>query len=154
MIKIPPIYNAEDGAIIPVLLSLASKITYVRKPLYNYLYRKNSLSSSQNLKIVYSFCEASVFLKQHTPPLFEEEFLFRRIQIMLYSVILKGLQGNMNIKELKGIVDNFKQEVPLWYCNKYLHSLPLRKKLFFKAVRYNMYSLLRLYSSLHCYLLN
>lgn len=153
-ISIPTIYNAEDGAVIPVLLSKADKITFIAKPLYNYLYRRNSLSTSQNLEIVNSFCVASDFLKQHTPVGLEDEFMFRRIQIILYSVVLKGLQAKMKIDELNLIINSFKKEVPTWFHNPYIKKLPFRKRVFLKGVHYEWYGLLRLYSLLHCYLLN
>lgn len=153
-LAIPVIYNAEDGAVVPVLTALAQNIAFIPKPLYNYRYRYNSLSSSVNIRIVQSFCAAANFLECHASMEYEEEFEYREIQILLYSVILKALAFRMGKAEIEKMVSDFKDRKPFWYKNKYLPGLPWRKRFFLACVRYDFYLPLRIYTRLHRYLLS
>lgn len=153
-LSIPILYNAEDGAVIPVLTALASNIAFIPHPLYNYRYRKNSLSSSQNARMVHSFCEAADFLVAHTSEEYKEEFEYREIQIRLYSIVLKGIAADMDLKVIHKMVADFSTRKPMWFKNKYLSGLPMRKRIFLKCVRYGFYLPLRMYVRLHHYLLS
>ena len=86
-VSLPLLYNAEDSAIVPLLVSKASKITYVSRPLYHYLCRKSSLSTCKSKEIACSFYQAYQFLEAEISLDFKDEIVFRGIKMILYGVV-------------------------------------------------------------------
>lgn len=153
-IMIPAIYNAEDAAIVPVLVSRAKKVAFVGKPFYNYLYRSASLSTKNDLNIVSALKEAACFLRENINSQFQSECEFRCIQIVMYAIVFKALQGKMKQRLLRKIIDEYEIQNKLWYKNKYIRFLPLRKRVFLKCVRFRLFLLLKWYVDIQDYWLN
>lgn len=152
-IVLPDLYNAEDSVTIPLLLAQSNKVSFFKKPLYNYLCRKNSLSTSKGLRVIKDVCAAYRYLQACLPKEYAKEMEFRGIRMIVYGVVFKALQARMSIRQLNDIIEEFKQNHKCWYNNDYLRYLPWRKRMFLKCVRWKMYSLLRLYVQLQEYLL-
>lgn len=152
-IVLPDLYNAEDSVTIPLLLDQSNKVSFLKKPLYNYLCRKNSLSTSKGLRVIKDVCAAYRYLQTSLPKEYAKEMEFRGIRMIVYGVVFKALQARMPIRQLNDIIEEFKQNHKCWYNNDYLRYLPWRKRMFLKCVRWKMYSLLRLYVLIQGYLL-
>lgn len=144
-IALPDLYNAEDSVTIPLLLARSSKVSFLSKPLYNYLCRKNSLSTAKELRVIEDVCEAYRYLYTSLPNEYAKEIEFRGVRMIIYGVVFKALQAGMPGKQLNDIVDEFRQNNKYWYRNDYLKYLPWRKRMFLRGVRWKMYPLLRLY---------
>lgn len=153
-LKIPIIYNAEDAAVVPVLVSRAKRVFFVAKPFYNYLYRSTSLSTKVDLDIVSSLQQAVCFLKENIDMRFQLECEFRCSQIAMYAIIFKAIQGGMEVKQLKELIADFESKNRYWYRNKYIRLLPFRKRIFLKCVRLRLFLLLKWYVRIQGYLLN
>lgn len=153
-VEIPHLYNAEDVVTVPILVSKASKISILRKPLYNYFYRNGSLSSSKNKSIVYSFLNAFFHLKNSLSLNYIDAVEYKGIIIVLYGCVFKSLQSGFSFKEISNLIDQFVVLYPNWFGNKYLKYLPLRKKFFLKLVQGKYFMILLLYVRLQFVLLN
>lgn len=147
-VRMPALYNSEDAALVPLLISLSSEVTCVPRPFYNYLHREQSLSTSRNKRICQGFIEAFDFLLKNMPLEFTAERNFRGIQLVLYGAVFKALDAEANKKEVKGIIAAFEGKVPHWKSNEYISQLPLRKRLFLRLLRMRCFHLLRLYVAL------
>lgn len=152
-VNLPPLYHAEDSVTISLLTAHAQSISFLNKPLYNYLCRKNSLSTTKELGVIEEVCEAFLYLSNCLPAEFEKEIEFRGIRMILYGVVFKALQAGVPLKDFGFRVDEFKHKNKYWYKNEYLTTLPWRKRLFLCCVRFKMYFWLRFYVRLQTYLL-
>ena len=85
-VSIPAIYNAEDTAMMPILVYKSSKVSYISQPLYHYLYRPGSLSTAKSDQIANSFYQAFSFLANSIPNEYKDEICFRGIKMLLYGV--------------------------------------------------------------------
>lgn len=151
---IPSLYNSEDAAIVPVILSMARSISYCHIPFYNYLYRKNSLSTSKNKSIYQGFIDACFFIDEKIPMVLNDEKEFRGIHLVLYGAIYKAMDAGVSVIEVKKTLKSFEQRFPHWQSNPYLTNLPLRKKVFLYFVRVHCFYMVKIYCFLQRILLN
>lgn len=142
---IPALYNSEDAAVIPYWLSLTDKISFLNSPLYNYLYRTSSLSTSCNKNIYKGFLEAYDFIAKKVACDFAEEKEFRGINLVLYGAVYKALEAKISDLEIQSFVSDFEHLNPCCYQNKYLKYYPCRKRIFLFLVRKQYYFLLKYY---------
>ena len=154
-VKIPSIYNAEDVVTIPLLVDRASRITVLRKPLYNYLYRINSLSTSKSATIADSMLKAFSYLEEHLPHELEKEVIeYRGMLLVLYGYVYKALQGGICSKDISLVVNRFIDKYPNCKANKYMRCLPMRKRLFIKCAKLHRWFLLRIYIKMQDWLIS
>ena len=145
-LKIPHLYNAEDAVTVPLLANRASKIAVLQKPLYNYYYRINSLSSSKNLAIADSILKAFSFLEVQLSDKSEKVALeYRGALMLLYAYVYKSLQARLNVNEIASVVHHFIDKYPDFHNNEYFKKIPLRKRLFILLVKYSQWFLLKVY---------
>lgn len=154
-LEIPNIYNAEDAVTIPLLVNKVSRIAILDKPLYNYFYRINSLSSSKNIAISDSFLRAFSFLTEHLPNDSEKEALeYRGILMVLYAYVYKALQGDLAVDKILPVVNRFVSKYPDYHANKYKKFIPIRKRLFIQCVKFHHWPLLRIYIKMQDWLIS
>ena len=153
-VKMPSLYNSEDAAVVPVLVALSSKVTYIPMPLYNYLYREQSLSTSQDKRIYQGFIEAFEYLHENISAVFAQEREYRGIHLVLYGAIFKAIDAGGTKREVESIICTFEQKIPLWNANKYIKFLPLRKRVFLHVVRKRYFYFLHLYVTMQRLLLH
>ncbi|WP_276806415.1 glycosyltransferase family 2 protein [Bacteroides stercorirosoris] len=149
-ITFPALYNAEDIAVIPILISKAKNISVLASPLYNYYYRVESLSNTPSADIYKSFlrsykytCEKMIVGK------FDEALEFHGIKNVLYGAILNALRAGVGKNIFIDIIDDFEQKYPFWISNKYISYLPLVKRIFLTQVLKKRFHLLMMYVKLH-----
>ena len=141
-------------AAVPLLISLSHKVTYIPTPFYNYLYREQSLSTSQNKRIYQGFVDAFTFIYENVSVEFEEEKTYRGIHLVLYGAVFKAIDAGVNEKVVKDIICSFERKIPQWYENKYIKLLPLRKRCFLYLLRKRRFYMLHLYVTMQRLLLN
>ena len=154
-VELPPIKNAEDIAVIPVIMSRAKSIVSIPDFLYYYINNSHSLSNSYNSKISENFIKSfHCTLSLIDRDTYAEQVEFHGIKTVLYGATLNALKANADSVILKKYWNSFTDQFPKWYKSKYLSYYPVKKKFFLFMVRFRLISLLRLYTSLHTYLLN
>lgn len=147
-IHLPLIYNAEDIAVIPVLISKAKSVSVLPKPLYNYLYRESSLSNTPNKNVYLSFLKSFEFT-QNSILGFDDEIEFHGIKTVLYGAVLNALKANVKYNVISDFVIEFEKNYPIWHSNKYIDNLPSSKRFFLKLVHAKMFAILSFYVSMH-----
>lgn len=151
-IKLPDIYNAEDIAVIPLLLKKAKNITIIKKHLYNYTVHPKSLSAHVNENVYHNFIKSfnytrSNFLKDNS--LFMEELEFHGIKTVLYGALLNALKAKVRKKQISHTIDIFNKDFPFWKKNKYLKGYSYHKRIFLFFIEYKFFILLKLYAKVH-----
>lgn len=153
-LEIPHLYNAEDAVTIPLLVSKVDKITVIHKPLYNYHYRINSLSSSKNKAISVSILQAFSLLEENLDQSERVAMEYRGILMVLYAYVYKAMQSNSSVRDISFVVDSFLNKYPRCLKNPYFQWLTLRKRLFVKCVKYRFWFLLHTYIWLQDFLIS
>jgi glycosyltransferase involved in cell wall biosynthesis len=144
-ISIPHLYNAEDSVTIPILISRAQQISIISKPLYNYLYRISSLSTSKNVEVAKSLSDAYEYLKENISEQYSNSVQFRGIKMILYGSVYKALEARISHREVISIIEVFELLNKSWVDNIYISDLPIRKQFFLYLVRKKLFFLLNIY---------
>lgn len=154
-IIIPPLYNAEDIAVIPVLISKSKKVSILSKPLYNYFYRVNSVSNIINPRIYRSFLESFAYTSlMITEQSYFQALEFHGIKTVLYGAVINGLKAGLTKSEFQIIIDEFSCKFPFWRKNRYVNVLPNHKKVFLQLVHWRLFYFLKIFVTLHKFSLN
>ena len=154
-LSLPDIRNAEDIAVIPVLISRAERIMSLPDLLYCYVHRNTSLSSTCSPNVSYSFVKSFEYTKSMIDVnKFYNEVEFHGIKTVLYGATLVAIKAGMNNREIESLWSVFLPFFRTWVKNPYLKTFPGPKKWFVKAVRRKSFSMLRLYASLHTRILS
>lgn len=142
---IPNIYHGEDAAVIPVWIARANKVSYIPQKIYNYFYRSNSLSTSINRDMFIPMLDGFRFLENFIDDEYRDEIEFRGVCMLLYAGVFKSIEAKLSGRIIKEKLSGFIEKYLLWYHNPYMKTLPMRKRFFLYLVRYNIFSLLRIY---------
>ena len=153
-IEMPSQKNAEDIAVIPVILSRARNITSISNSLYYYIHSNNSLSSTHKPEVSYSFIKSFEYTEKMIDVVkYHDEIEFHGIKTILYGATLNALKAGISNREIKNIWNTFTQKYPQWYSNKYISAYPKNKRFFLFLVKSGQVSILRFYSRIHSTLL-
>ena len=153
-IEMPTIKNAEDIAVIPVVLSRAKKITSIPQVLYYYIHSNASLSSNHKPEVSRNFITSFKYTEEHIDKTkYREELEFHGIKTILYGATLNALKAKMNSEDIRNMWNEFIENYPYWYSNKYIQYYPKSKRMFLLFIKNNQLNLLKLYSSVHSMLL-
>jgi glycosyltransferase involved in cell wall biosynthesis len=146
----PSIRNAEDIALIPVLLSRADKVITIPTLLYNYVHRNNSLSGTVSPSVsrcfVRSFQYTSSMINEEV---FRSELIFHGIKTILYGATLSAIKSGMKNAELSSLWEDFMKAYPDWKKNPYMPFLSKFKRVFVWAVGMRFFLFLRLFTFCH-----
>lgn len=148
-IRLPQLYNGEDVAVVPLIISKAEQIISLNQITYNYFQRSSSLSQKPTTKVAGSLLDSFDIVKKKLQEEFPSEVEFLGIKIVLYGAILNALKAGTSKQDVFKIIQNFSRDYPKWRQNKYMPTLNTSKFLFLKAVAYENYFLLKLLSQLH-----
>lgn len=151
-LSLPRLYNCEDAALVPLILSQAETIRLLRKPTYYYYQRQSSLSNSISTKTVESMLVAFEFIELHCNKEFSLEKEFLGIKIILYGAILNVIKSQQSKQNVFKIIDNFEHRYPLWYKNNYIKSMEIAKRIFLAFIYHRNYQVLRLLTYTHAIL--
>lgn len=154
-IDIPAISNAEDIAVIPVLISRASSVSVTNHSLYNYIHSNSSTSSHHTPQVSRNFVASFHYTLQHLDiNRFFESIEFHGIKTVIYGATLNALKAGMTKNEVFDLWSEFEQHFPYWKHNPYLKSYALSKRLFVWLAAHRYFTLMRCYAIAHSTLLN
>lgn len=154
-VNMPELFNAEDIAVIPVLVSKAEKMSVIVEPLYNYYYRPVSLSNNKTIIKPDSFVCAYDFIRDNISDVdkYREEVQFLGINILLYALVFNGISADIAWSEIKRYIFPFIKQNPHPLRNRYFKTLPLRKRIFISAAVHGITPILKIYAKAHRYIL-
>lgn len=153
-IEIPSIKNAEDIAVIPVLISKSKTIVTVESLLYTYVHSNSSLSSVHNSRVSYNFVESFHYTLQHIDfNSYHDSVEFHGIKTIIYGATINAIKARMSNNEIQSLWFEFESLFPDWINNKYLKSYSRIKRVFVLLVSKRLFALMRFYAHLHNYLL-
>lgn len=144
-VPIVGLYNAEDMVTVSVLVAKAVQVAYLEDALYNYFYRTSSLSTTLDLKVIVNFENAYKYLKINISPHYQTALEFHAIKIVVYGLLYNAIRCKLSNRELKERILVFEREFPLWFSNRYIGILPLRKRIWCWLAKYRVFFILRLY---------
>ena len=150
-LKIPSLFNGEDIAIVPVLLSKAKKIIALTKSLYCYYIRDDSVSNRPSVRIFDNILDAYKVIQNLIPNKFSIEKEFLCIKAVLYGGTLNAFKAGNSIKQIKKEVEKFKIAYPNWIDNPYIKSLGRSKVIYLKCLWHRIYFLNLLLAKIHYY---
>lgn len=148
-VKLPPLYNGEDMAVVPLLLLKAKKITHVEEPLYFYCVRKGSASNKateeafENIKAVFKYLEYGWSGR------YENELEFLGIKTILYSAVMVGIKAGVSNKTINETITSFESKYKIWNHNPYLKGMAFRYRVFLRSIQFRQLWFNRIYAKLH-----
>lgn len=129
----------------------SKKISYVDKPLYNYLLREGSTMNNNNIKRNLELIEAFDSLIDYCKDKkiynkAKDEIEFLCIYHMYIFAITRILNTNNNYKAKIAIINKFRDYInsnfPNYKQNKYLYLLPKRRKLIYNLINLKFYCII------------
>ncbi len=129
----------------------SKKISYVDKPLYNYLLREGSTMNNNNIKRNLELIEAFDSLIDYCKDKkiynkVKDEIEFLCIYHMYIFAITRVLNTNNNYKAKIAIINKFRDYInsnfPNYKQNKYLYLLPKRRKLIYNLINLKFYCII------------
>ena len=149
-ISIPAISNAEDIAVIPVLISRAQKIVTIGDLLYNYVHSNSSVSSRHHPRVSLNFVESFHYTLQNIDvEKYRDAVEFHGIKTIIYGATLNALKAGMTKEEILGLWSEFENCFPNWVNNKYVNSYSRVKRAFVWMAAKRQFVLMRAYAYLH-----
>lgn len=152
-VSIPTLRNAEDIAVIPLLINYSQRILYLNKRLYYYIHRNSSISSSKSKTVTDNFLKSFEFTLAKWEGIPTKALEFHGIKTIMYGAILNGVKAGLSKREILKIIRDFEQKFPVWYENPYLNQYSKPKKVFLKVVKHKWWLGLRMFAWLHTRLL-
>lgn len=129
----------------------SKKISYIDKPLYNYLLREGSTMNNNNIKRNLELIEAFDSLIDYCKDkkIFnkaKDEIEFLCIYHMYIFAITRVLNTNNKYKDKIAIINKFRDYInsnfPNFKQNKYLYLLPKRRKLIYNLINLKFYCII------------
>lgn len=149
-IELPPISNSEDIAVIPILMSRAKHIDTLEDCLYNYIYYSTSTSSKRSPMVAQNFLTSWRYTLKHIDIIKNHVAIeCHGIKTVLFGATLNALKADVDNETIRGYWDVFEKDFPNWYQNKYIASLPTKKRFFLYCVHKNNLWALKLYTKAH-----
>lgn len=145
----PSLYYGEDGAVVPQIIAAAESFAIIDKPLYNYYYRTGSVSQKPSPKACVDFVEAFRIVKSELPEEYRNECEYIGIKCVCYSAVLSAFKAGVSKTEVVKIIDGFEKDYPGWISNEYINNLGIAKKLYLLSIKYRLFMLVGLMSSMH-----
>lgn len=152
-IKIPNLYNGEDIAVIPILVSKSEKVSFINDSLYNYYFRENSSSNKVSEKIPNQLLEAFEYIEKNLFDVNKEVKEFLGIKIVLYGITLNLFKLDEKNK-IKKIILDFEDKYKEWDRNKYIKNLSISKKIYLYCLKKRFFIINFLFAKLHERILN
>ncbi len=139
------IRRAEDMATIIPIMTYAKKISIVKKPMYYYYQRTNSISNQNFAKVDVSFYPKAVTrMIELSAPGFDVEMEYRAISELLYGMVMIMLRAKYSKKDIFAHIDRFCLKYPNWLENPYLAKMETAKRIFVKSAGKKQYILIKL----------
>lgn len=153
-IEIPALSNAEDIAVIPVLISRAKIIITIDKQLYNYVHSNNSISSCHQPIVCRNFADSFNYTLEHLDfHKYHSSVEFHGIKTIIYGATLNAIKAGMKNEDIIDLWLNFEQRFPNWIDNCYLNYYARSKRFFVWLAARRCFTIMRCYAFIHSLLL-
>ena len=143
------IYHAEDFVVAIQALNDSEKVTLIDKPYYNYFIRIDSVSTNPSRDTFYEFKVAYDILKDKICSKYREECEFLGIKTLCYGATLNAFKTGISINEIKSLVNEFNENYPNWYKNKYMHTEGKIKNIYYYFIDHELYGLAKVMAFFH-----
>lgn len=147
-LRLPNIRNAEDIAVIPILISRAKSVYHIKEPLYNYILSSSSLSRKPQADMSSNFEKSFDFTCQNIDlnnSFFCSAIEFHGIKTIIYGGVYNAIRCGSSPQTINQLVNRFELRFPNWNQNVYLKRYPLRKRFFLFCVKHRSLLLARTY---------
>lgn len=148
-IIIPKLYNGEDVAVIPQLVAKAKKIAVIKKPLYNYYTRSDSMSNKPKQDIYKSFMKSFNIINAAIGKEFPEECEFIGIKTVLYGATLNALKADIPMEKTADIAEGFFDIYPNAFKNKYFKNYDMEKRAYIYCLKMHINFMIKAYIWMH-----
>lgn len=141
--------HAEDGVVVVQLIKNAKAMFILDEPLYNYFFRKDSVSKKPSSNTYLDLIEAFSIICKSIKELYPEECEFIGIKYVCYGSVLNAYKANVPRKKIEDEIEKFERLFPEWYNNKYMKNLGKAKRFFLWLIYKKIYFLLAIVVKLH-----
>lgn len=145
-LKLPDLRNAEDIAVIPLLIGSSNKISFCNSTLYNYIHSNSSLSGQHSPSVSINFIKSFEYTLAHIKAPYSPGIEFHGIKTVLYGAILNALKAKIAASEIYDIIEHFEMSFKDWHNNMYINNLPRQKRLYLRCIKHRNVRLLKLYA--------
>lgn len=138
------IKRSEDTATVIPWLTMTKKISILRKPMYYYYQRQNSLSNTNHKNVDTTFLKETIQrMIELSAPGFGEELEFRAISDLMYGMVMVMVRSKRSKYEVINQIQSFEKMYPKWRENTYIFRLPKGKKIFICCAAKEQYIMLK-----------
>lgn len=148
-VSFPPLYHAEDGVVVSQVIAMSNNIEILDKPLYNYLTRIGSASTTPSPNTFRDFVIAYNLIVESLGRQYAEEVEFIGIKYICYGAILNALKYGVNKEQIVDVLNCFEKTNPNWYANQYRKSLSLTKRIYVYAVKHRFWNVTDMLTRIH-----
>ena len=143
----------EDVDFTTKVMINAKKVSFIDKPLYNYLLREGSIMNNSNLKrnkeLCLSFDEIIDYCRKNDIyKKYYQEIEFLCIYNMYICGIVRILRTNNSMKDKKLIINEYKKYLNTSFNNfknnKYLSYMSVKYKIIYKLINLKLYTLINI----------
>ncbi len=142
----------EDLATIPFILSCTKSIKYVDSPLYNYVYRENSIMNSKTfnnnkddkifaIKNLYSLFSKSNKDKEYKEQL---EYLTIKHLLVVYSSEILPFGRDVYYNRCLDVLKYLKSKNEKWFVNNYLKKASFKSQIYVMLFRHKLFKICKL----------
>lgn len=135
-VMFPGLMRYEDMVFNKRALTYCDSILYYKKPLYNYVYNKDSIVNNNAYKKINFAFQAFDLLEKELKENFPEELEAIFIRELLYSSVLMLSSKGYDNKKIKNFIKDLEKKYPKWVENKYIKKFSLHHKIALKFIHY------------------
>lgn len=148
-LRLPQIYNGEDGAVVPGLIAKAKHIGVLQEALYNYLLRENSGSTKPSPKVYSGLIQSFIYAENSLEGKYPLQREFIGIKTVAYGATFNAYAAGIKTKTIKEFMRDFEGRYPGWRFNPYIKRMPFSKRFYLSSLKHHCYAVLKLYAKLH-----
>jgi glycosyltransferase involved in cell wall biosynthesis len=137
----PTNIRSEDLSTIPVLYSKAKSIVFAPKAIYYYFQAEQSRSRAQGRFYNDIFLACQKLEERITNPVIME---FYYVTSIGYGVIMNAIQFGLSRNEVMRYVLYLRERFPKGYCNRYIKSIVIPKRVFIRCAYAGMFAIMKL----------
>lgn len=143
----------EDLSLIPFVMSMAKEVGFIEEPLYNYVYRENSIMNSKKefkenrddkfyaMDRLYSLYTSCGLNEEYSEEL---EYLTIKHLLLVYSTEILIFKSNIYNLRCKNVLKYLKNINPKWYKNKYLKASSILTRIYVYMFKMKMFYLCKM----------
>ena len=147
-LKYPLLRRCEDVAFVCRAIDACGSVFYLKKPLYYYYQRNNSLSNNLSLD-ENDMVKAFGILEKNLKHKYPDEIKEKSVSDLLYGGLLIICKSQKNSRYINRYIDDYEIKYPNWYKCENVNNLGKAKKIFLLAARGRQIVLLKILAWIH-----